>query len=166
MAVRPVLHYPHPILKTVAAEIEPGDRAEQLARDLVETMRASPACVGIAANQIGEPWRAFCVDVGDHKRARSKHGLIVMINPSLANADGAEVVREGCMSLPDFTGNVRRAERVIVRGMTADGGPLTVEADAFEARALQHEIDHLDGLLFVDRVASVATDLFRRKRYQ
>ncbi len=165
MAVRAVLHYPHPILKTVAAEIQPGPDAERLAADLVETMRASPACVGLAANQIGEPWRAFCVDVGDHKRARSKSGLVVMINPVLEQTEGAEVVREGCMSLPDFTGNVRRAERVVVRGLSPAGEAIRVEADAFEARALQHEIDHLDGLLFVDRVESAATDLFRRKRY-
>ncbi|MCA1834023.1 MAG: peptide deformylase [Actinomycetota bacterium] len=165
MAVRPVLRYPEPVLKTLALPLEPGPHAEAIAADLVDTMRASPACVGIAAPQIGESVRAFCADVTGHRRARSQHGLIVMINPVIEASEGAEVIREGCMSLPDFTGNVRRAAAVVVRGLTPEGETIRIESDAFEARALQHEIDHLDGLLFLDRVSSLTSDVFTRKRY-
>ncbi|MGZ4103701.1 MAG: peptide deformylase [Actinomycetota bacterium] len=165
MAVRSVVRYPALVLKTSAAPIEPGDAAE-LCADLVDTMRASPACVGLAAPQIGVGARAFCMDVTGHPKATSSHGLVVLLDPVVVAREGTAVAREGCMSLPDFTGNVRRAQVVTVRGVTPDGGERVITADAFEARALQHEIDHLDGLLFLDRVASLTTDLFRRKRYR
>jgi peptide deformylase len=163
---RDVVRIPAAVLKLPAAEIAPGEWAEQLCADMVDTMRASPACVGIAAPQIGIGARAFVADVTGHRRARSCHGLIVMINPRIVASEGHEVVREGCMSVPDFTGNVPRAATVTVAGLTPSGDELTIEADAFEARALQHEIDHLDGLLFLDRVASMTGDVFRRKRYE
>jgi peptide deformylase len=165
VAVRTVLRYPAAVLKSLAAEIQPGIEAEELCRDLVDTMRASPACVGLAAPQIGVGARAFCMDVTGHKKAVSCHGLIVLLNPEIVEQGGSTVTREGCMSVPDFTGNVRRAETVTVRGLTPGGGENEIIADAFEARALQHEIDHLEGLLFLDRVASVTADVFHRKRY-
>ncbi|MFA5890527.1 MAG: peptide deformylase [Actinomycetota bacterium] len=165
MAVRPVVRYPAPVLKQRAAEIAPGPEAEALARDLVDTMLASPACVGLAAPQIGVGARAFCMDVTGHRKSISCHGLVVLLNPLIVERDGAELTREGCMSVPDFTGNVKRAERIVVRGVTPDGVEQEIAADAFEARALQHEIDHLDGLLFLDRVASLTADVFGRKRY-
>jgi peptide deformylase len=163
--IRDVVRYPAAVLKTRAADLEPGARAQALCDELVETMRASPACVGIAAPQIGEGFRAFCMDVTGHRKARSCAGLVVMMNPVIVARDGREVAREGCMSVPDFTGNVPRATSVVVEGLDRAGEPLRVEADAFEARALQHEIDHLDGLLFLDRVESATSDVFRRKRY-
>jgi peptide deformylase len=165
VAVRPVLRYPASVLKTVATSIDPGD-AQELCTDLVDTMRASPACVGLAAPQIGVAARAFCLDVTGHKKARSCSGLVVLLNPMIVARDGSEVAREGCMSLPDITGNVRRATSLTVRGVTPRGEEREVIADAFEARALQHEIDHLDGFLFLDRVSSLTADLFPRKRYR
>ena len=166
MAVRPVVHYPAAVLKATAPSIEPGSDAEALCEDLVETMRASPACVGLAAPQIGVSARAFCMDVTGHPKARSCAGLVVLLNPLVVAHEGSAVTREGCMSLPDFTGNVRRATTVTVRGTDPDGTEREITADAFEARALQHEIDHLDGLLFLDRVSSLTADLFPRKRYR
>lgn len=166
MAVRDVVRYPAAVLKTPAESIAPGPDAADLSADLVDTMRASPACVGLAAPQIGRGFRAFAMDVTGHRKARSCAGLIVMINPEIVEHDGSEVAREGCMSLPDFTGNVRRATWVRVRGTTPDGHPVVVEADAFEARALQHEIDHVNGLLFLDRVVSKTADVFERRRYR
>lgn len=166
MAVRDVVRYPAAVLKTPAAPVEPGPDAEAMAADLVETMRASPACVGIAAPQIGIGLRAFALDVTGHKKARSCAGLVVLCNPEIVAHEGSEMAREGCMSLPDFTGNVRRAEWIRVRGIAPDGSPLEFEADAFEARAFQHEIDHLNGLLFLDRVVSLTADVFERKRYR
>jgi len=166
VAVRPVVHYPAAVLKAAAPSIEPGSDAEALCEDLVETMRASPACVGLAAPQIGVSARAFCMDVTGHPKARSCAGLVVLLNPLVVAQEGSAVTREGCMSLPDFTGTVRRATTVTVRGTDPDGTEREITADAFEARALQHEIDHLDGLLFLDRVSSLTADLFPRKRYR
>ena len=166
MAVRPVVRYPNRVLKTPALPVEPGLEAESLCADLLDTMLASPACVGLAAPQIGVGARAFVLDVSGHPRAHANHGLVVMINPVLRALEGGEVLREGCMSVPDFTGNVRRALRVAVRGTTPAGEQLEVETGGFEARAFQHEIDHLDGVLFLDRVSSLTADVFARKRYE
>lgn len=165
MPVREVVQYPASVLKTPTELLEPGPEADALARDLVDTMRSSTHSVGIAATQIGVARRMFVLDVTGHKKARSQHGLIVMMNPLVLSREDSEVAREGCMSVPDFTGDVRRALRLVVRGQRPDGGTFVVEADAFEARALQHEIDHLDGLLFLDRIES-PNALFRRKSYR
>jgi peptide deformylase len=165
--VRPVVRLPDPVLKRVAdpvAEIGPDEKA--LAADLLDTMFASPACVGVAAPQIGVSLRAFSVDVTGHRKADSCHGPFVLFNPVLVLARHLELAREGCLSVPDFTGDVARATEVVVRGLTPDGTTRVIEANAFEARALLHELDHLDGLLFLDRVGSLSTDVFRRKRYR
>ena len=166
MAVLPVVRLPDPILSRPARAVgRIDDDARRLAGDLVDTMRASPACVGLAAPQIGVPLRAFVVDVTGHRKARSCHGTVVMIDPELVSYEGAELAREGCMSVPDLTGDVPRHTSLHVRGMGMDGELHDYEVDAFEARAFQHELDHLDGLLFLDRV--VADDrVFRRRVYR
>jgi peptide deformylase len=166
MPVRPVLRLPEPVLKRVAEPVERiDDAARALADDLIDTMRASPACVGIAAPQIGVSLRAFVVDVTGHKKAQTCHGEFVLFNPEVLLAHGPLVAREGCMSVPDLTGDVPRATKLVVRGLSADGTERVMQVDAFEARAVQHEIDHLDGLLFLDRVTS-ADGVFRRKVYR
>ena len=167
MAVRPVLRLPAPVLKRPASVVpRPGaEEVRTLCTDLVDTMRASPACVGLAANQIGVALRVFVVDVTGHRKARSCSGLILLVNPVLASASGSELAREGCMSVPDLTGDVARAASVVVTGIDPDGVERTIEADAFEARALLHELDHLDGDVFLDRVASHAS-VFRRRVYR
>ena len=164
MAVRSVVALPGAVLKRVAQPT--GGADPQLATDLIDTMRVSPGCVGLAAPQIGVSRRAFCLDVSGHPKGDPNHGLVVMFDPEIVSADGSEVRREGCMSVPDFTANVRRALAVVVRGLDVDGHERSYEATGFEARAFQHEIDHLDGLLILDRVASLSTDVFRRKTYQ
>jgi peptide deformylase len=129
-------------------------------------MRASPACVGLAANQVGVPLRVFAMDVTGHRHTRSCAGLVVLANPVVVSATSPVVAREGCLSVPDLTGNVARATEVVVSGAEpGTGRTVTVTADAIEARALLHEIDHLDGLLFLDRVVGKA-DVFARKRYR
>ncbi len=164
MAIREIRVYPDPVLKRVAQPVgSVDDDAKALAIDLVDTMRAHERCVGIAANQIGELRRCVVVDVTGHRKAVSCAGLIVLFDPEVVSATGSDVAREGCLSLPDLTANVRRAVRVEVRGLGVDGNALRIPADAFEARALLHEIDHLDGILFLDRVSSLSTDVFRRK---
>jgi len=165
VAVRPVLRLPEPILKRRAEPVGViDDAARALAADLVDTMRASPACVGLAAPQIGVGLRAFVVDVSGHRKARSCHGELVLFDPEVLLARGPMVAREGCMSVPDLTGDVARATELVVRGWTPEGVERVLQVDAFEARAFQHELDHLDGLLFLDRVTGGR--LFPRKVYR
>jgi peptide deformylase len=166
MSVLAVVRLPDRILSRPAEPVGVIDEAaRRLAVDLVDTMRASPACVGLAATQVGVPLRAFAVDVSGHRKARSCHGTIVMFDPELVAYEGAELGREGCMSVPDLTGDVPRPTSVVVRGTAPDGSVFRVEADAFEARALLHELDHLDGKLFLDRVPGPAA-VFQRKVYR
>jgi peptide deformylase len=120
----------------------------------------------LAAPQIGVSRRAFCLDVSGHPKGKPNHGLVVLFDPELLHSEGSEIRREGCMSVPDFTADVRRALRVVVRGVDEHGRERVIEAEGFEARAFQHELDHLDGRLILDRVASLTTDVFRRKVYQ
>jgi peptide deformylase len=166
VAVRPVVRLPEAVLTQVAQPVAViDDAARALAVDLVDTMRASPACVGLAAPQIGVSLRAFAVDVTGHRKAVSCHGELVLFNPEVVVADLAVIGREGCMSVPDLTGDVPRAGRLIVRGLNAAGGECVVEVDAFEARAVLHELDHLDGLTFLDRLVSLDR-VFPRKVYR
>jgi peptide deformylase len=136
--------------------------------DLLETMRISPGGVGIAAPQVGMPRRIVIVDVSAHRRGSQEknHGLLVLVNPEILAMGGKQIVREGCMSVPDYTANVQRAQWVLVDALGRDGERKIIESIGFEAVAIQHEVDHLDGVLFLDRVVSVKTDLFRRKKYR
>jgi peptide deformylase len=162
--VAPVLLYPNPLLKRRCAPVEDPELAARVAADLVDTMRSKPHCVGLAAPQLGELVRLVVVDVTGHPKAESCQGLVVLANPGIVGAEGDELGREGCLSIPDLTANVRRATRVAVEAVTPGGDPLAFEATGFEARVLQHELDHLDGVLFLDRIAS-KQDLFRRRSY-
>jgi peptide deformylase len=157
VAVREVLRYPDPLLKQVAAPAQPDD-VERVAADLIDTMRAFPGCVGLAAPQIGELVRIAVIDLTGHRKVPEPTGLVVLTNPRVVNAEGSEVAREGCLSIPELTANVRRATEITVEH--ADG---TLRTSGFEARCVLHEIDHLDGILFLDRVESLVDDLFRRK---
>ncbi|HEX2027862.1 MAG TPA: peptide deformylase [Nitriliruptorales bacterium] len=166
MPVRPVATYPDRMLKRVAAQVGTvGDRERRLATDLIDTMLASPGCVGLAAPQVGVGLRAFALDVSLMARPHPNHGRVVLFDPELLHADGSEVRREGCLSVPDFTCDVRRATDVVVRGLAPDCEVRVIESDGFEARAFLHELDHLDGLLILDRVTSPRTEIFRRRRY-
>ena len=166
MAVRPVVVLPDHSLKVPSRPVGRVDaEARALAVDLVDTMRARPACVGLAAPQIGVGLRAFVIDVTGHRKAVTCHGTVVLFDPEVVEASDPVLAREGCLSVPDLTGDVARASRVVVRGLGLDGDVRTLETDAFEARAVLHEIDHLDGLLFLDRVDSHDA-IFRRKVYR
>lgn len=167
MAVRQIFRLPDPVLKRVAVEATPEEWewVESVADDLVETMHSFPRCVGLAAPQIGESVRVFVVDISLHPKGDPGAGEILIVNPRIVFTTGSEIAREGCLSVPDFTADVRRATEVVVEGLTRSGEAQTVEASGFEARALQHEIDHLNGQLFLDRVESLSRDVFRRKNY-
>lgn len=153
--VRSTVHAPDPVLGSRCSEVDPRDPATvQLAADLVTTMAQAPGCVGLAANQIGIGQRVFSLDVSQHPKAKTCHGLFVLVNPVIEQASRNEKAREGCLSVPDFTGDVKRATRVSVRGWVPGSGvEVVITTDAFEARAIQHEVDHLEGYLFLDRVA-------------
>jgi peptide deformylase len=158
---------PDPVLSTPSSDVDPKDpRVVQLAADLLVTQAASPGCVGLAAPQVGVAWRMFSLDVTEHPKARTCHGALVLVNPVLRGASRAEKAREGCLSVPDLTGDVKRATRVIVSGfLPGSGQALTLTTDAFEARAVLHELDHLDGRLFLDRVAG-AHAVYARRVYR
>jgi peptide deformylase len=162
-----VLTRPDPRLAQRSREIDPrAPGVLQLAETLVATMRVSPACIGLAAPQIGEPVRIFCLDVSGHRKARSCAGLVIMVNPRIVARSGEIVMREGCMSVPALTGDVARAAEVIVEGFEPGSSRIVrVIADAMEARCFQHEIDHLDGFVFVDRVTDHDKRLFARKTF-
>ncbi len=163
--IRDVLRYPDRRLKTPAVAIPTiGPAARRLGMDLQDTARHYPRTVGLAAPQLGAPWRMVYVDCTDHPRVPDAVGPTWMINPIVESADAVEVGREGCLSLPEITANVLRATSITVRYLDLDGGVCRVDAADFEARVILHEIDHLDGVLILDRVASLALDVFPRKR--
>ncbi|MEJ7875873.1 MAG: peptide deformylase, partial [Solirubrobacterales bacterium] len=159
MAARPVLLYPDPMLKEVAVPVQASE-VERIADELLATIATYERCVGIAAPQVGELVRVCVVDVSGHPKAETSNGLLVLANPRVIASEGSEVAREGCLSLPDVTANVRRATRIEVEHFTGK-----IECEGFEARAVLHEIDHLDGVLFLDRVESLVDDVFRRRSY-
>ena len=164
MAVVKILQYPHPLLKSRSKQVQTmDDKMARIIQDLLDTLYASPG-VALAASQIGEPHRIIVCDVS-RKIKESHHGRIILINPRIHQREGKKIFREGCLSVPDYTGNVNRAERIWVKGLNPQGQRLNLISEGFEALALQHEIDHLDGILFLDRIASLSTDLFRRKVY-
>ncbi len=169
MAILPVLKFPDPRLKKTSESVT-GVTAEVAAfiDDLLDTMAGSPGCVGIAAPQVGYPRRIIAVDVSRHRRGAQEenHGRFVLVNPEILARGGRQLVREGCMSVPEYTANVQRAQWVLVDALDRDGKQVILESLGFEAVVIQHEVDHLDGYLFLDRVSSVKTDLFRRKRFR
>ena len=165
MAVRTIRVYPDPILKQIAEPVEEIDESVvAIVQDLVDTMLDAGHSVGVAAPQIGVLQRVMVVDVSTSKLGRdNNHGLLEMVNPEIIERSGSKMMREGCMSVPDYTGNVTRAEHIVIEFTNRNGQLRVIEASGFEAIAIQHELDHLDGLLFLDRVSSLKTDLYRRK---
>jgi peptide deformylase len=169
MAILPILKFPDPLLKEKSARVEQvTPEVSATIDDLLDTMRSSPGGVGISAPQVGILKRMIAMDVSAHKRGgqEENHGLMILINPEILARGGRQVVREGCMSIPDYTANIERAQWVLVDAIDRNGKQVILEAVGFEAVAIQHEVDHLDGILFLDRVASIKKDLFRRKKYR
>ena len=164
--VRAVVRAPAVVLSQAAEPVDPcAAETVELAADLAATMRVSPGCVGLAAPQVGVGAHIFAVDVTGHPKARTTHGPFVLCNARVVAATQWQKGREGCMSVPDLTGDVKRAGRITVVGQVPGSTEeIEVSTDAFEARALQHEIDHCVGLLFLDRVASAAA-IHTRKIY-
>jgi peptide deformylase len=158
--IRPILRYGQSLLHQPASEIAEVDAdVQRLVDDMVETMYAAPG-VGLAATQVGVPIRLFVIDLSLGRRVSD---LIVMINPVFIERDGMQLEEEGCLSVPGFNATVMRPARAVVRGLDRSGNEQTIEGRELLARAFQHEMDHLDGTLFVDRLRGIKRELIVRK---
>src|SRR5215813_952534 len=158
--IRPILKYGDDILHQPAQSVQAITAdVTQLIDDLIETMYAAPG-VGLAATQVGVPLRVFVVDLSV---GRTSGELIVMINPTFVSREGTQLEEEGCLSAPGFNATVLRPRRVALSGFTRDGVEQRIEATDLLARAFQHEMDHLDGVVFIDRLRGIKRDLIVRK---
>lgn len=158
--IHPILTFPNPILKKKSEPITViDDEVIQLARDMAETMYSAPG-IGLAAPQIGQLRRMIVIDVaGKDDPPR----LITAINPEIIHAEGELLEEEGCLSVLDFAAEVKRYERVTVRGLSINGQEQVWNADGLLAVAFQHEIDHLDGVLFIDRLSPLKREMYKKK---
>ena len=160
--IRQILTFPDPELKKKAAPVTViNEKTRELVREMAETMYAAPG-VGLAAPQIGVHQRVVVIDVSARDEAPE---LIVAINPVIIHADGESYEEEGCLSVPKYAANVRRHARVVVKALNLEGEEVTCKADGLLAIAFQHEIDHLDGILFIDHLSPLKKEMFR-KRYR
>lgn len=160
--IRTILTYPDPELKKRSLPVTViTDKTRELARDMAETMYDAPG-VGLAAPQIGVHQRIIVIDVSGKDETPE---LIVAINPEIVHAEGEAFEEEGCLSVPKFSANVRRHARIVVKALNLDGEEVTFRADDLLSIAFQHEIDHLDGVLFIDHLSPLKKGIFR-KRYQ
>ena len=164
--IREVLRYPDRRLKLPAVRVgAPGPAIRRLAADMLDTAASYPRTVGIAAPQVGELWRVAYVDCTGHKKVPDALGPMWLIDPEIVETSGGEEIgREGCLSLPEITANVRRPTHLVIDATDLDGERRRITTSGFEARVILHEMDHLDGILILDRVASLALDVFERKR--
>ncbi len=162
MAVLPIRKYPDEVLKKKAAPVaDINGSLQRVIRDMVETMYAAPG-IGLAAPQVGESRRLIVLDLSTKEE---KQPLIVLINPEIIDTDGMIESDEGCLSVPGYSSVIKRAAAVLVRGLDKEGKPVEIEGTGLLARALQHEIDHLDGILYIDRMSAIKREFFK-KRYQ
>jgi peptide deformylase len=158
--LRPIERLGSPVLQRPAKPVEAFDAAlHQLIDDMIDTMYAAPG-VGLAAPQVGVPLRVCVIDLSVGKRGGE---LLTLVNPEFVARDGMQLEDEGCLSVPGFTASVPRPATVTVRAADRDGGTRLIEATGLLARALQHELDHLDGKLFLDRLRGIRRDLIVRK---
>jgi peptide deformylase len=163
MAIREIRKYPDPVLRNKTSRVERVDSAlDRLIEDMVETMHAAPG-VGLAANQVGVPLQLAVIDLSSREDEGQRHPLIVIINPEILSMEGSVIEEEGCLSIPDYAEKVKRAARVRVRAQDRSGKPFEIEAEGLLAKAFQHEIDHLNGLLFVDRLSPLKKSIFKRR---
>jgi peptide deformylase len=163
MAVRPIRTHPDPVLRVKTARVEKIDNTlDQLIQDMVETMHAAPG-VGLAANQVGVSLQLAVIDLSSRENDEQRHPLMVIINPEILSSEGAVVEEEGCLSIPDYSEKVKRAARVTVRAQDRTGKSFEVTAEGLLAKALQHEIDHLNGVLFIDRLSPLKKNIFKRR---
>ena len=163
MALRPVLQFPDKRLTVVAKPIEEiTDEIRQLAQDMCEVMYDEPG-IGLAATQVGESVRLIVVDT-EWKDENHERNPLILVNPELSEQDGEVLWKEGCLSVPDFEAEVKRAERVLLRALDPDGKEVEIRAEGLQAVCFQHEVDHRDGKLFIDRISKLKRSLYKAKR--
>jgi peptide deformylase len=163
MALREIRKYPDPVLRKKTSRVERIDSTlDRLIEDMVETMHAAPG-VGLAANQVGVSLQLAVIDLSSRDDEEQRHPLLVIINPEVLAMEGSVIEEEGCLSIPDYAEKVKRAARVKVRAQDRTGKKFEIEAEGLMAKALQHEIDHLNGLLFVDKLSPLKKNFFRRR---
>jgi peptide deformylase len=160
MAQRRVITFPDPVLRSPAEPVENIDgKLQALIDDMAETMYSAPG-IGLASNQVGEPCRVFIFDISPKDQPRK---LTVVINPEIVERDGSVVTEEGCLSVVDYSAEVKRAQRIKVKGLDREGNPIEIEEEGLGAVVLQHEIDHLNGTLFIDHLSRLKRELYKRK---
>jgi peptide deformylase len=160
MSILPICIYPDPVLRQKAERVKNIDNGiQRLVDDMIETMYSAPG-IGLAANQVGRPISVLVIDV---KHQECEYGLIVLINPELVSERGEITFEEGCLSVPEYYAKVKRHEEVVVRGLDRGGEKIEIAAGGLLAIALQHEIDHLEGRLFIDRINPITRDIFKRR---
>ena len=158
--IRPILRYgEHGLHETAASVTAFDDRLQRLIDDMVETMYAAPG-IGLAATQVGVPLRVIVIDLSVGRKAED---LIIMVNPQFVSRDGTQLEDEGCLSAPGFNATVVRPAKAVVKGLDRHGQEVTVEAEGLLARAFQHELDHLEGVVFIDRLRGIKRDLIVRR---
>jgi peptide deformylase len=163
MAIREIRTYPDPVLRNKTARVETIDNSlGRLIEDMIATMHAAPG-VGLAANQVGIALQLAVIDLSSRENEEQRHPLIVIINPEILSMEGSITEEEGCLSIPDYSEKVKRAARVKVRAQDRKGKVFEIEAEGLLAKALQHEIDHLNGLLFIDHLSPLKKNIFKRR---
>ncbi len=160
MATRIILTYPDTVLRERAEPVTNIDgKIQQLINDMAETMYNAPG-IGLASNQIGEPCRVIMLDTSAKNEPKD---LLIVINPEIIEADGVIVNEEGCLSVIDYSADVKRSKQVTVRGLDREGTPITLTKEGLPAIVLQHEIDHLNGILFIHHISKLKRELYKRK---
>jgi peptide deformylase len=161
MAVLDICTYPNPVLKQKALPVEKFDESlKGLIGDMIDTMYQAPG-IGLAANQVGQPVRLIVFDVTPKDQPRNPR---VLINPEIICSEGSQSHEEGCLSVPEFYAEIKRCSKVTVRGLDDQGNPVEVEGEGLLAVVLQHEIDHLDGVLMLDRISALKRALYKKRR--
>ncbi len=158
--IRPIVKYPAPGLEEACSKVEVFDESlRQLATDMLETMYAAPG-IGLAAPQVGENIRLLVIDITSGREDGHK---LILVNPEVVQAEGRQREEEGCLSLPGVTAVVERPSKVLVKAQDLNGDPVEIDGEELTARVLCHEIDHLDGILYLDRISPLKRDLLKRK---
>ena len=161
MAVRRILTYPDTVLRERAEPVTNIDgKIQQLIDDMADTMYHGPGAIGLASNQVGEPCRIIMFDMSAKDEPND---LVVLINPEIIEADGMTINEEGCLSVIDYRADVKRAECVAVKAIDREENPITIKKEGLGAIVLQHEIDHLNGTLFIDHIGKLKRELYKRR---
>jgi peptide deformylase len=160
MAVKRILTYPDTVLTEPAEAVTNIDgKIQEFIDDMSDTMYHASG-IGLASNQVGEPIRIIMLDTSGKDQPSD---LVVMINPEIVETEGSIVSEEGCLSVVDYSADVRRSERIMVKGFDREGNPIILRKEGLPAIVLQHEIDHLDGILFINRISKLKRELYKRR---